>query len=97
MGVAGCDDRFESINDTCPIALQWDLFSATIALVYAVRRGATLINCFGMDWAGTADFDGVQAGGNRTPERWELEQAIFKNRLVPWCAQRGIVVNRIVQ
>jgi hypothetical protein len=85
----------ESLVSECPLTLQWDLFSSTIALVYAAARGATRIECYGMDWTGTADFDGVQAGGNRTPERWELERAIVCNRLMPWLAQRGIEFERV--
>ena len=80
--------------DFCPHAMDWVLFSATTALIYAAYRAATHIDVYGADWSGELDFDGVAAGETRGPERWQLEAAIWQNRLVPWLAERGVTVTR---
>jgi hypothetical protein len=85
---------FQDLSSFCPLPLQWDLFSATVALVYAAWRGCSSIRTYGMDWSGTQDFDGVGGFGNRSPERWELERAIILNRLVPWLSGKGITFER---
>ena len=83
------------LSGFCPESLEWRLFSATTALVYAAFTGAQRIEVFGADWHGTADFDGQQAGKNRSPARWELERAIWEKRLVPWLAEQAITVHRV--
>jgi hypothetical protein len=86
--------EFESLREFCDPSLEWDLFTATSALIYTAAGGATHIRVYGADRIGTQDFDGVEAGGNRSPERWELEGAIWENRLVPWLATRGVTIHR---
>lgn len=79
----------------CPHAYQWVTFSATTALIFAAFRGARVIEVFGADWSGTQDYDGVEAGQNRQPDRWQLEREIWNN-LVAWLAEpaRGVIVRR---
>jgi hypothetical protein len=77
----------------CPHAMQWCMFSATMALIYCAFKGATLIDVYGADMLGTADWDGTQAGKNRTEERWRCERAIWTNN-AEWLNQRGITVER---
>jgi len=79
----------------CPHALDWVMFSATAALIYCGWRGARRIDVYGADWKPlAADFDGVQAGKNRSMDRFTLESNIWQNRLVPWLATRGVEVLR---
>lgn len=81
----------------CPHVLDWVMFSATTALVYAGYIGATEIDVYGADWAPDApDCDGVAAGKNRSAARFELEAAIWTNRIVPWLSERGVRVTRHV-
>lgn len=82
------------LSSYCPSSLEWDLFTAPTALVFAGFIGATRIDIWGMDWKGLADFDGVEAGENRSPERWALDRGIIQNRLIPWLRYRGIDVVR---
>ena len=60
-----------------PSIVNWPWCSFTAAIVYAAWRGAATIDVYGADWKGTADFDGVEAGKNRTDARWKEEQSIF--------------------
>jgi hypothetical protein len=83
-----------SMASYCPPGMNWTMFSSTVALIHAAFRGATQIDVYGCDWAGTADFDGVQAGKNRSPDRWKLEREIWQNVLVPWLAARGVTITR---
>jgi hypothetical protein len=68
---------------------KWDKKSALIALVYAAWKGATEIDTWGVDWSGTADADGVEAGQNRTTERWNHESAVWQ-ALAAWMKPRMI-------
>ncbi len=75
---------------------QWNLFSTTAALMFAGWVGATRIDCYGIDWRGTLDWDGTAAGGNRSPERWQLEKDLCQNVLLPWLGRRGVEIKRHV-
>jgi hypothetical protein len=86
--------EFESLYDGDEHTLQWPLFTATAALWYAAAKGARLIRTFGADWAGTGDWDHVQAGNNRTEDRWKLEAATW-GRIVNVLAGRGVTVERV--
>lgn len=78
----------------CPHAYQWVMFSATSALVWAGFKGADVIDCYGADWAaGEPDFDGVQAGKNRSADRFKLEREIWEN-LTAWMGERSVKVQR---
>lgn len=77
-----------------PAPIKWDTFSVGAAIVYAASVGATAIHCYGMDWAGTEDWDGTKAGMNRTPDRWQLERGIF-HQLEVELSSRSVVLTRI--
>ncbi len=74
----------------------WSIFSATMALVDLHRRGMTHVDCYGIDWKGTADYDGVQAGQNRGDDRWKQEMQIW-DRTVSMLFERGMTVKRITR
>lgn len=57
--------------------VNWPWCSFLIGCLYAAYKGATHIEVFGAGWKGTNDFDGVQAGMNRTEDRWREERALF--------------------
>lgn len=75
-----------------PIAQRWKAFSSTTALMFAAHLGATRIDCFGMDWEGLSDWDGMPHAG-RDPERWEREMKLWEG-LVRWLANRNVEVSR---
>jgi hypothetical protein len=85
----------DDLDDFCPPTLGYGRFSSAAALIYAAERGATQIDVYGADWAGTADFDGVNAGENRGAARWQAEAELWLGHLVPWLAHRGVKVNRL--
>jgi hypothetical protein len=62
---------FESLQ------LKPETFSAIAAVWYAVDKGAKVINVYGCDLEGEADWDGVKAGETRTKVRWEHERAVW--------------------
>lgn len=72
----------------------WSTLSATTALVYAAERGATLIEVWGADMAGTADYDGREAGEKRDAERWQRERQIWAET-VATLDRRGVEVRRM--
>lgn len=79
----------------CPVR-QWDLFTATAALVLAAQLGAELIDVYGADWTPNApDFDGVNVAERRTAERFEKEREVWAD-VVAWLAARNCHVARIL-
>jgi hypothetical protein len=76
-----------------PQTWEWDLFSATAAAVLAAHLGGTRIDIWGSDLTGTRDWDGVEAGANRTDERWRCEAGIWR-RLSSVLGERGCEVTR---
>ena len=64
--------RMPGINPTA-----YSLYSFSAAMVLALQLGATRLEVFGADWRGTADYDGAQAGENRSDQRWENESRFF--------------------
>lgn len=72
-------ETFESLCDTVAIGTpgNWARYSFMAAIICAAARGATSIDCFGVDWAGDLDFDGTAAGTYRNDERWADEARIF--------------------
>lgn len=72
----------------------WPLFSMTSAIVYAAHAGASEVNLWGCDWKGTSDYDGAQAGSNRTPQRWSQEMTVCLLHLFPEMERRGVKVVR---
>lgn len=77
-----------------PGAPRWNVKTMTCAMAYAFYTGAKRIELFGCDWQGTADYDGVQAGEDRTDKRWEIERADTL-KLMEWMKDRGTEVVRL--
>jgi hypothetical protein len=71
----------------------WQLKTMTCAMAFAVANGATRIELYGCDWSGTADYDGAEAGEDRTDARWAKERADVA-ALTEWLAGRGVEVVR---
>jgi len=75
--------------------LQWQRFGAHVAIAMACHLGASTIDCYGMDLAGTEDADGfAHPLQRREPERWELERRLF-GELVELLDGRGIELRRV--
>lgn len=70
---------------------RWTFVTATAAIVYAAFRGSEEIHLFGSDLSGTKDFDGVEAGNNRSSERWKEEGRII-NRVSEVLVERRITI-----
>lgn len=93
---SGPTASFESLFsylDPSTMNAPWTMFTFTAAIVFAASLGTKEISCFGCDWNGTADFDGVEAGGNRSEDRWRDERFRF-GVLADVLKQRGIHVER---
>jgi hypothetical protein len=73
----------------------WSTKGLLVAIVLAHVRGATVIDCAGVDWTGVEDFDGKTfAGQKRTARRWEREARQFA-RLSDALGRRGVAVRRV--
>jgi hypothetical protein len=73
----------------------WHSKGLTVACMMAWAAGARFIDCYGVDWSGTADWDGhTDPKNQRTPERWEAERALF-TATCGWLESQGTVVRRI--
>jgi len=71
----------------------WTIYSATAALMLALEVKATRIDCFGVDMAGTQDWDGSERGC-RDESRWSRERAAW-GKAVDLLAAEGITVARL--
>ncbi len=83
----------------CPLMFEpgnpdWIWVTALGALMYCGYAGAKRVDCYGVDWNGTKDWDGVEAGKNRSDSRWAHEKGLWENRLVPFLNKQGIEVVR---
>jgi len=66
--------------DSVPTSLRWRLYSVTCGLVLAHHLGAESVDCWGIDWHGELDWDGLaDARFVRTDERWRQESVVFAN------------------
>lgn len=70
----------------------WTIFSSPAALLLAPLLNATSVVCFGVDMAGTTDWDGTERG-NRTETRWTRERDAWA-AVVTRLANQGIAVVR---
>ena len=71
---------------------QWWTKSLTTALVLAAWMGADEIECVGVDWKGTKDFDGfTDSSQQRTDERWTKER-LMARAVVAKLAEQGVTV-----
>lgn len=85
----------ESLFEFCPPNLMpWTTFTMTAAMIYAAYLGTNAINIYGCDWRGTKDYDGVEAGENRTEQRWERDEKPLYARVNGWIESLGITVTR---
>jgi hypothetical protein len=66
----------------------WALVTMTCSIMLAAHLGATTIQLFGCDQTGTADFDGAEAGEDRTETRWQRERSVLEEMTV-WLGSRG--------
>ncbi len=82
----------EELNGWCPANLLGTL-TALLALLFAAKEGATRIDVYGADWKGTQDYDGTEAGENRTDERWAKEAGLWQ-AACDWLSGRGVEVAR---
>jgi len=74
--------------------LRWGRFSATNALVLLASLGATEIECFGVDLAGTLDWDQhSHPQDRRNEQRWREEAGLWHD-LTTYLAARGCQVQR---
>ena len=84
----------ENITENFQIC-NWRTWSASLAIVVAFIQGADLIECYGMDWVGTTDWDGfTQTQHRRSAKRWLGEQKLF-GEIRDWLGARGCTVRRV--
>lgn len=58
---------------------RWSMYSATAALMLAKKLGAKVVECFGCDMSGEANWDGtLEPTANRSPERWTCERVVWE-------------------
>lgn len=84
-----------------PNWIDWSAYSFTASLIAAWQLGSTVANnsttyCYGADFAGSADWDGVVYGGRDT-RRWEREHRIFDNivALMKTMGESGSRITRV--
>jgi hypothetical protein len=74
---------------------RWRTKSFLTAIVLAYTKGATEIDCYGVDWKGSADFDGrTFPEQKRTEKRWAKESRSFEE-LKAALRRRGVTVARM--
>lgn len=66
-----------------------------LAALLAVALGATAIDVYGADWAGTRDYDGAEAGENRSDQRWAAERMAWQAVMVPWFKSHCVTARRV--
>ena len=71
------------------------MLTMNVAVGFAFITGHTDIAIYGADWSGLLDFDGVAAGTNRNPGRWELEADLF-GHLADELRSKGVNVYRVI-
>lgn len=73
----------------------WRTWSASLAIIVAFVNGAAVVDCYGMDWRGTDDWDGFNHPQHRRgTRRWVAEQHLFE-KIQDWLAGLGCVVRRV--
>jgi hypothetical protein len=66
-----------------------------VAAILFAARTCNRIEVCGCDMAGTKDYDGVEAGEDRTEWRWGREREAW-DTLVPWLNERGVSLERML-
>lgn len=85
--------------------IAWHRFSSTVALGLVLQlvrsqrargeRRHAIVDCYGVDWAGKADWDGTTDPAFRRDDvRWQTEQKLWGD-IVADLAERNIEVRRI--
>jgi len=83
-----------SFKDKYCTSMEWAIFSATTAVICAASLGATQIDMWGADMAGTREFDGpMPERATRNEARWEREARIL-DRISNHLWTRGVKVER---
>ncbi len=72
--------------------ISWTFTTSLCAIAYAASV-CEHIDIYGADWKGVKDYDGVEAGMNRSEERWKTEAGIY-NALVKHLETKNISVTR---
>lgn len=71
----------------------WHTKGLAAGLVFAWKRGAKRIDCFGVDWDGRSDYDGFEHERQKRDERrWAAERSMV-TRLAHELRKRGAEVN----
>ncbi len=95
--VVAAPERFLSVlytDDLDGPSFRWNLKTMICAMVFALRVGnATNIDIFGFDAIGTKDYDGREAGQDRSEKRWLDELEIYR-MTVGWLGGQGCTVTR---
>ena len=79
------------------LAPGWTTKGLLTAIVVAYAKGAGVIDCLGVDWEGTEDFDGKTFPGQvRTAKRWEKEARWF-DILKTILGKQGVSVTRMTE
>lgn len=87
LALENIDENFQICN--------WRTWSASLAIVVAFTQGVDLIECYGMDWVGTSDWDGFsQTQQRRSAKRWLAERKLF-GQIRDWLGARGCTVRRV--
>jgi hypothetical protein len=74
----------------------WSTKGLLTAAVLAFSKGADTIDCYGVDWTGDQDFDGMTfPGQKRTASRWEGEARQLA-RLKQALSRLNITLTRIL-
>ena len=73
----------------------WQRFGVLVAIVEAIRAGASRVDLWGVDWTGSADWDGFEhKKQHRYESRFAKERKII-GELSREVGERGVVVRRI--
>lgn len=80
-----------ALANNTPLPDHWDFTAGTKALALCCLAGVKTLLTAGVDFSGTADADGgegfqradgmFEKFGNRTPERWDVEKAIWNEMI----------------
>ncbi len=80
-----------------PPVKQWDLRTATAALVMLATMPVTRIDVYGADWTNEPDWDDTAIAEDRTAARWAQESVVWMD-LSQWLyEEHGVSVGRAVR
>lgn len=73
----------------------WGNKSSLAAVAFAIRLGAEEIDCYGMDWEGSCDWDGRYTQ-NRSNGRWSSERSMVE-LMQKEAKEHGVRIRRITE